>query len=220
MRYNRGMHIYQKHILDRLRTAKKLRYSEMQPNGVESSHFKYHLDALARDGLVNRVDRGVYALTSKGQLTVDRLSENRVNPYETPKVITYTLMRKDDLYCLFRKRKEPFLGTLNMVSGKVHLDEDSFTAAKREVHEKAGIHLDDIQQQLVAEVRIRKGDKLISHFIAYVFTANITESNKNLEEYLLEDLTMRDDLAPDLLQILEAINDGRLLTSIDCSYES
>lgn len=212
------MHHYQKHILDLLRASKRLQYSKLQPPGVESSHFKYHLDQLLQDDLVVRIDRGIYGLTTKGRMAVDRLSERRVNPHQTPKVITYTLLQKDDKYHVYRKRKEPFLGTLNMVSGKVHLGETSHDAALREVHEKAGVHAQDLEQRLIAEVRIRESDALVSHFIAYVFTARLENKSGDLEAYTPEELVHRDDIAPDLTALLHAIHTWQTSVSLDCSF--
>lgn len=206
--YNERMHMYQKHILDLLRGAASLRYSELQPEGVESSHFKYHLDQLQQDGLVRRIDRGVYGLTEKGKAAVDRLSVGRITPMQTPKVITYTLLKDDTYYYLFRKNKEPFLGTLNMVAGKVHLDERSYDAAFREVDEKTGLTLDALTQKLVAEVRIHENDQLVSHFVAYVSVATFVGEPTQLERYLPAEIIGRADLAPDFLALLEAIESG------------
>jgi ADP-ribose pyrophosphatase YjhB (NUDIX family) len=205
--YIETMHMYQKHILDLLRGADSLRYSELQPDGVESSHFKYHLDQLIRDGLVEKTGRGVYALSGKGKAAVDRLSVGRINPFQTPKVITYTLLQDADNYYLFRKDKAPFLGTLNMVSGKVHLDERSADASVREVMEKAGESIDAPRLKVIAEVRIHQDAQLISHFVAYVFVTEYRGDSPRLEKVAKRELNGRSDLASDLLELLRAIND-------------
>lgn len=207
--------MYQKHILDLLRGSKVLRYSELQPDGVESSHFKYHLDQLQHEGLVDRVERGVYALTEKGKMAVDRLSVGRINAMQTPKVITYTLLQDDNNYYLYRKNKEPFLNTLNMVGGKVHLNELAHDAALREVSEKADLAAVDLHHELVAEVRVHQNDQLISHFVAYVFTARFEDSSRKLERIPKSDLADRSDLAPDLLALLEAIDTAQSFITVD-----
>lgn len=210
-----GMHMYQKHILDLLRSSKQLRYKDLQPDGVESSHFKYHLDQLQHDGLVTRVDRGVYALTEKGKAAVDRLSIGRINPHQTPKVITYTLLERDDHYYLYRKNKEPFLGTVNMIAGKVHLDERTYDAAVREVQEKAGLVVVDLEHKVVAEVRIHENDQLVSHFVAYVFIASFNGDVSMLEEIAPTDLIKRADLASDLLPLIAAVQAGERYVDLD-----
>lgn len=59
-------HAYvQKHIPDLLRSGAVLRYSQLQPKGVESSRFKYHFNQLLKDSLVTQESRGKYILTTK-----------------------------------------------------------------------------------------------------------------------------------------------------------
>ena len=207
--------MYQKHILDLLRGSKQLRYKDLQPDGVESSHFKYHLDQLQQDGLVARVGRGVYTLTGKGKAAVDRLSVDRINPHQTPKVITYTLLKRGGRYYMYRKNKEPFLGTLNMIAGKVHLDERTYDAAVREVQEKAGLGVIDLEHKVVAEVRIHENDQLVSHFVAYVFAADFDGDPSVLEEIAPTDLIKRTDLAPDLLSLIAAMRAGERYVYLD-----
>lgn len=209
------MHMYQKHILDELRQSESLRYSQMQPKGVESSHFKYHLNQLLQDGLVEQVARGEYRLSQKGQAAVDRLSENRINPHLTPKVITYTLLRDDANYYLYRKHKEPYLGTLNMIAGKLHIGETAEQAAVREVREKADLVITTPQLRAVANIRIGSDEQLITHMIAYVFVAKWHADVSSLETIAIKDIASRDDLAPDLLLLLAEIERDSILRSID-----
>lgn len=202
--YTRGMHMYQKHILDMLRKSERLRYTELRPDGVESSHFKYHLDELRREGLVERIDRGVYKLTKKGLMAVDRLSVGRINPHQTPKVITYTLLYDADHYYFYRKPKAPFLDTLNLVAGKVHLDETTRQASIREVYEKTGLRLQDVHHTTVAEVRIRNGGELVSHFIAYLYSVQISDT-AGLVPIAKNEVGQCSNLAPDTLALITAI---------------
>ncbi len=51
----------------------------------------------------------------------------------------------DQSKLLFCKRvKDPYLGKYNLVGGKIEANEESFTAAYRELHEETGIHKKDI----------------------------------------------------------------------------
>lgn len=209
------MHMFQKHILDELRTASQLRYSEMQPDGVESSHFKYHLDQLLKDNLVEKTDRGIYALTGKGKAAVDRLSVGRINPHMTPKVITYTLLHDRDDYYLFRKDKEPFRDKLNMISGKVHMGERTVDAAVREVNEKVHLEIEPPQLKIIAEIRIREGETLLTHIVAYVYLQEYTGDCSLLEKVPKGELETRIDLAPDLLPIIEHVTEDNHLQTVD-----
>lgn len=213
--YTIGMHMYQKHILDELRQSETLRYSQMQPEGVESSHFKYHLNQLLREGLVEQVARGEYRLSVKGQAAVDRLSENRINPHITPKVITYTLLHDDSNYYLYRKRKEPYLGTLNMIAGKLHIGETAEQAAVREVKEKVDLDIEAPRLRVVANIRIGSEEQLITHMIAYVFVAELHSAVPSLETVSIAGIESRDDVAPDLLLLLAGLKNDSAFQHLD-----
>ena len=198
--------MYQKHILDKLRHADQLRYSELQPEGVESSHFKYHLDQLVKDGVVERRDRGIYALSDKGKAAVDRLSEGRINPELTPKVITYTLLKDSENYYLYRKDKEPYRGLLTMIAGKMHLDESATDAVVREVHEKIDHVITNPELRLMANIRVHSGDQLITHVLAYVFVADFAGDSMKLEKVPITEIASYSDTTPDLLPMIAYIN--------------
>lgn len=202
------MHILQKTILDELRSAPSLRYSEMHPKHIESSHFKYHLDQLIKSRLVSRIARGEYALTLAGKSTVDRLSADRPTLRVVPKLITYTLLQNSDTYFLYRKEKEPYLGLLNMVGGKIHMGETTSEASQREVREKTGIEAINSKQRVIAEVRTYMADALLTHAIAYVYVANVEDVpvGDTLIAVPKHQLIHRTDLAPDLLAIIDELN--------------
>lgn len=199
------MHFIQKHILDLLRENSSMRYVALQPEGIESSHFRYHLKELERADYVAAQNRGVYILTTKGQHFVDRLSRGSVKTIDMPKVITYTLLTYGDGYLLQAKDREPYKGLLNMVGGKVHEGETTADAAVREVREKVGIEIDNPTLGGVFEVIIRHGVTLVSHAIAYVYVTKVTETVGNLQLIGTSVLANTPNLAPDTLAIINAL---------------
>ena len=204
------MHILQKHIIDHLRGTKHARYSELQPDYVESSHFKYHLNQLMKDKLVYQHDRGVYGLTEQGITYSDKLSVGRVNPHVTPKLISYTLLYDENNYYLQIKDKEPYRALLNMIGGKIHYGEASSSAARREVYEKTGLCIEEPELCGVAEVTITRKDHILSHVTAYVYRANTSHINANELAQLIavpkNKELKHEDLAPDLVPLLDIIN--------------
>ena len=201
-----GVHIFQKDIIDRLRMTDSLRYSELLPDDVESSHFKYHLDQLIIDKFVEKLSRGVYSLTDKGRMYTDRLSERRVNPHAMPKLITYTLLQDDEHYYLYKKDKEPYRGLVNMIGGKMHIGETPEAASLREVYEKTSLQLGHVARYGVADIRIQKGDTLFSHVTAYIYGAHITVANDSFIAVKKNEVALRSDLAPDLLAVLQHVS--------------
>jgi ADP-ribose pyrophosphatase YjhB (NUDIX family) len=198
--------MYQKHILDMLRSNEAMRYSELQPRDVESSHFKYHLNQLIKDKHVEQVSRGVYHLTTTGKAYVDRLSEDSVNLRVTPKVITYTILHDDRHYFLQRKSKEPYIHLLNFIGGKVHMGESTKDAAIRDVYEKTQTNIETVTPRGVAEIRITKDGTLLSHVIAYIYSAQVTTQPDDTAEIEFEDIKLLKDLAPDVISVLDALS--------------
>lgn len=205
------MHMYQKHILDLLRQAESMRYVQLQPDGVESSHFKYHLNQLITDKLVAQKSRGVYMLSEKGKQYVDSLSDQTLIPHATPKVITYCLLQDSAHYFLYRKTKEPYRGLYNLVGGKLHIGETSKQAVIRELKEK--INLEGVESKLLAnaEILIRSHNNPFTHVVAYIYTVEITMDQSQqlgLMEYAKAKIQSAQDLAPDVLPILSALDSG------------
>ena len=213
------MHIYQKHILDLLRHSSELHYAQLQPDGVESSHFKYHLNQLMKDGYVQQQSRGVYALTMEGLAYADTLSEGSVIPELSPKVVTYTLLEDDVHYYLIKKAKDPYRGLLNMVGGKVHVGETTASSAKREVSEKTSLVVDIVRLRGVAEVRVYCENVLLSHAIAYVYSAQLdaVPEGASLIAADKSKLSLTKNCAPDLHALVDALGDTVFTLSLGLS---
>ncbi|MDB5185299.1 MAG: Hydrolase [Candidatus Saccharibacteria bacterium] len=206
------MHFIQKHILDELRLMGDMRYAALQPEGIESGHFRYHLKELEREGYVASPKRGVYQLTTKGQHFVDRLSRGSVNAVNMPKVITYTLLTQDDNYLLQRKDKQPYKGLLNMIGGKVHEGETTAVASSREVYEKTSLAIEAPALSGVCEILIRDGDALLTHVIAYIYSAEVANSTSHdLVAIPISELANAEGLAPDTIPIISSLHEGGLV---------
>ncbi len=191
-----------------MRGTDTMRYSQIKPDAVESGHFRYHLGQLVKDGYVEQVERGIYGLTNEGQQLLDTLSEHKVIPERMPKVITYTLLVDGDDVLLQTKRKQPYVGLLNMVGGKLHKNETSSAASLREVQEKTGVTIGDTTLRGVFEILIRSDGKPFSHVIAYCFTAKASAADFDpgvIEQVAVTDLPSRQDLAPDFLPVFRKI---------------
>lgn len=203
------MHYIQKHILDELRTVDSRHYAQLKSDEIESGHFRYHLGQLVKDGYVTQLRRGLYGLTTKGWRYVDKLSAGRTTPQHMPKVITYTLLTDASHVLLQQKQKQPYMGLLNMIGGKLHEGELAAEAAVREVHEKTGVHIAPPRLSGVFEIIINAQDDLLSHVIAYVFTAHANAADfaqATITPINIKNLPQTPNLAPDFLPIFNKIH--------------
>lgn len=217
------MHYIQKHILDELRTVESKRYAQLNTIGVESSHFRYHLGQLVSDGYVEQLERGLYGLTQKGQQLVDKLSANRINPKSMPKVITYILLIDGDKVLLQEKQKQPYMGLLNMIGGKLHEGETAQAAATREVYEKTGVSIEAPALKGIFEVLISNEENLLTHAIAYVFTASVDTADfkhETIKVINAKDLSQIENLAPDFLPIFKRIQNSSDIATASLHIQS
>ena len=198
------MHFIQKHILDFLRVREKANYTDLMLDGVESGHFRYHLKELEKAGLVESSSRGVYQLTPAGKSRMDELSEGKVNPDKMPKVITYTLLHDDENVYLYKKPKEPYLDTLNLVGGKLHRGEDTVEASRRELIEKLDYQAEEAKVCGVFASKIYSGELLYTHSIAYVCSVEVSNTPKGTVAIAKSDIDDADDLAPDAIDMIKA----------------
>jgi ADP-ribose pyrophosphatase YjhB (NUDIX family) len=218
------VHYLQKSILDKLRYNQPLTYTALMPDGIESSHFRYHLKQLVTDGLVEKTADGLYMLSDKGQHEIDYLSADRTTLIRTPKVITYTLLTYNQQLLLYKKPKEPYRGLWGLIGGKVHFGEDIARAAQREVYEKAALRVEIPMLCGVADITIYKKQKPLSNVIAYVYSLALDELPENLPaEFKLCNNTdfAAGELMPDLQPLLDRIHAGPrpFVATIHCNLE-
>lgn len=169
-----GMHDIQKHILKKLSLAKKCKYSELKPAGVESNKFAYHLQSLISGGLVaaKTADKdGGYALTPKGKHYVDTISFESFKPRIQPKIVTLLVLENKGSYLLYKRRKSPFINHIGFPYGKIHLEERIYEAAERELKEKTGLsaklmHKGDVY------LTVHDETELVSHMLCHVFVGS------------------------------------------------
>jgi hypothetical protein len=69
------MHKIQQFIISQLGVNDSLRYTDMRPPTMEASQFMHHLKNLIKLGLVTKLENGMYSLTNKGHLLMDRANE-------------------------------------------------------------------------------------------------------------------------------------------------
>lgn len=175
--YYWSMHYIQSYILDKLVYSATLRNRDMRPPDVESNLYQYHLQQLQREGFVQKVDIG-YTLTGRGLAYADRHSTSLKKTRSQPKLITVIFITNShgELLLVPRKR-QPFMDTLNLPSGKIHLNETVAEAAARELQEKVDPkrEFSGLRHFGVAHLTIRRDDFVISDYIALLLEVKVDD---------------------------------------------
>jgi len=143
----------QNHILSKLKNAKSLRYSKLQPEKVPNDLFNYHLQYLVKKELINKSDEG-YSLSNKGIKHV-------ADPYPTNDAIT-SLFKINVITIVSRlvdgkieilnqiRKSNPSYGKLGVMGGVVLKGELIEPAATRKLKQETGL---DAEFRLVGSER-------------------------------------------------------------------
>lgn len=135
----------QNHILSKLKNAKSLRYSEMQPDKVPNDLYNYHLQFLVKKDLVIKTDDG-YSLSETGIKHV-------ADPYTTNDAIT-SLFKINVITIVSRivdkkieilnqvRKSNPSYGKVGVMGGVVLKGELIEPAASRKLKQETGLDAD------------------------------------------------------------------------------
>jgi hypothetical protein len=127
----------QNHIIAKLKNAKLLRYSEIQPKDVPNDLFNYHLQFLVKKGLVARSEEG-YALAQPG---IRRVADTEAEHLFKVNVITIVSRKTENgLEILNQMRtSHPSFGKIGVMGGVVKKGEPLETAAARKLKSETGL---------------------------------------------------------------------------------
>ncbi len=166
-------HNIQKHILGILLHQKIARFRDMRPPRADSNLYSYHLTQIIQSGLVKKVDGG-YTLDTEGLIYVDRLNAEKLFVRQQPKIITmFVIQNSNGDILLQRRRKQPFIDTWTLPSGKIHNDDKTvLVAAKREALEKLGVEGQTMRHAGDCYIRIYQSKSLMTVTLAHVFAFN------------------------------------------------
>lgn len=221
--YNGQMHYIQSYILDKLITAKSLRNKDMRPKGVESNVYQYHLKQLQKDRFIHKTN-AAYTLSAKGLAYADRQSGVLKKVRVQPKVVTILVAQnKRGEFLVRKKRTQPFIETVSLVGGKVHVDEMLHDAAMREYLEKI---CDDptsaqFEQQGVVHFVVKQDTQVISDYIGFVMHIKLPVgmSLKNYVYFADIDQLSPADFAPGAKEVLDAVRRGDIFTEAVIDYQ-
>lgn len=201
-------HHIQNDIIDRLSTAKTLRFSELKPSGMESNLFMYHLKQLSTNGYVRQNDDKTYTLTSKGLGYVDTLTLTNKKPRKQPKVITILALKNAQKEYLFAQRlRQPSLHTWMIPSGKQHFGESPEAHVARELREQFGHETAMIRRGLL-DIRIHQDDTVVTHLTAHVYAGSYDGEAPQPNDKFSYEWHARDDkldVTPGTKELLDAI---------------
>jgi 8-oxo-dGTP pyrophosphatase MutT (NUDIX family) len=141
------IHDAQISILRELLFVKSAGYAALQkPTGLASDHFNFHIKSLVNLGLVDKIGRGDYQLSTKGKEYANKLDTDNKTIERQPKVAVLLAVEREvdgERQLLFQERlKNPYYGYYGFPSGKMRWGETIIQGAARELLEETNLTAD------------------------------------------------------------------------------
>jgi len=143
------LHEAQTSILRELLFAPQAGFADLQkPTGLGSDHFMFHVNRLMELGLVEKLSRGQYRLTTIGKEYANRLDTDERTIERQAKITALIIPSRSRLgsgeveYKIQRRLKQPFYGLYGFMSGKIRWGETIEEGGARELMEEAGLEAD------------------------------------------------------------------------------
>jgi DNA-binding transcriptional ArsR family regulator len=137
MSHEVNIHAAQTNILRELLFHPHATFAQLQkPTGLSSDHFNFHISRLTELGLVEKLNRGQYALTPKGKEYANRLDTDNNTVERQPKIAVILAVERSvdgQRQILFQERlKNPYFGFWGLPTGKMLWGETVDETAARE----------------------------------------------------------------------------------------
>lgn len=167
------MHPVRNDIIYLLMHAPVLTYTQLKPDDVPSNRFAYHIEQLAKDGLIAKTGEG-YILTAAGMSLADRVSHETMAVRMQPHIVTtLRVTNRAGQTALFRHAFQPYFGIVGYPQGRIHYGESVAQAAARELQEKTGLSGVALKHRGIVYVTGRYEAEDISRILCHVFSGEV-----------------------------------------------
>jgi len=134
-------HHLQRSIVYQLTQSPGLRFSDLQPDGVENKLFTYHLKKTISAGLVEKSAEGMYVLTAEGRMLGVRVLEDDRLQSKKPHSIYFLVIRRkqDGAWLLYRRTVHPLRGLAGFMHASPVANVTAAQTARLECRQKTGL---------------------------------------------------------------------------------
>lgn len=212
----------EKEILEKLMYNTSLNYNSLwNKKKYPSSKFNYHLKKLVNEELLEKNDEGLYKLTQKGTQYIAELNNKKLEKQTIPLTCSFVLcINENDEVLLQKRKKQPYLGIINIPGGKVQFGESTYQAGIRELFEESKLTIESMKLKMIDEVRTYDFDeKVFAHIIAYTyvcreFSGKLEQENQEGEMrwYSIDEIQTIENIFPNLKKTIpKLINSQNLI---------
>ncbi len=152
-------------------------YAKLQkPTGLTSDHFNFHISRLVELGLVERVEKGTYRLTSAGKEYANKLDTDQNTIERQPKMAVMLFLQQEidgeEKLLVQQRLKNPHYGFYGFPTGKVRWGETIPQAAQRELMEETGLTADFTVEGAYHEHTLLEDEELIEDKLFFMCRAS------------------------------------------------
>lgn len=181
------LHKAQLSILDALRHTDESRFSDlMQPTGLTSDAFKFHIRKLVHAGIVEKTESGLYRLTIRGKEVANTINRETRTSRKQPKLSVVLVVSRQGPagqteYLVQQRLRNPYYDYRGFISGPILWGEEPEETAARECLKQAGVAAEFAvratyrQRDFDQDTGVLLEDKLLTVLSAEVDTASILE---------------------------------------------
>lgn len=168
---NLKLHELQNRLLKKLSQTRRARFNDLLIEGLASEHMNYHLKKLIDYGLVAK--NGSYHLTDQGKDYVNLMDDEVEMIERQPKTsVLIRVIRKNQAgdieHLCSRRLKQPYLGKVGKIGGKVRFGETIQQAAQRELFEETGLQAKEFfLEEIFHKLRHRENGEFVQDVIFY-----------------------------------------------------
>lgn len=202
---NIKLHYYQIELIKKLTETPAIRFNDLIIEGLESEHMNYHLKQLLDLKFVAK-ENSLYKLTDNGKDYSNLLDENTDLLEKQPKTSVIVIVKRKNANgkvenLLTKRLRQPYLGKVGHLTGKVKFGETLKQAAERELFEETGLKAKTYILERIYHKMRRRGSEWIQDVIFYIFlvkdlSGNLIKKTKYQENFWItkKDLEQRRDL--------------------------
>ena len=159
-------------ILKKLMYNSKQSYNELwDKKECPSSKFNYYIKKLISKDLMSKDSDNKYILTNKGNQYIAELNTKKLQKQSLPIVCSFVLCVNEDNQILLQERKkQPYLGLLNIPGGKVEFAENTYDAGVRELYEESKLTAHSMELKVIDEIRtFYESKEKFAHIMAFMY---------------------------------------------------
>jgi ADP-ribose pyrophosphatase YjhB (NUDIX family) len=190
------MNILQKKILIKFIGLNEefVKYSDIQLRDIDNDKYNYHLQQLVRTGYITKNSSKQYSLTIKGSQYIAQLDTKGYDG-EKFRVSVIAIVTRDTSsvveVLLQERRRNPFIGDIASVSGKVRHGEKIEIAAARNLKIESGLIGEFKLRGVIRKIRLDLDGDLLEDIFFHVCSTNnptgeLIEENTSGKNYWAE----------------------------------